>query len=372
MGYFFFVNITKGIKMTIQEALDQMKLIAETFENCSVARRKLAGNPLTAELFNELNGPDRGIENLIGDSVYLPELTDAEVVTLKSRILDAITESEMALAQKMHAALECFFEPLVKACQTFDANYENNAKLKTDLIGKLNSLAKDGETTFMQSKCDFMVFQYTHAVELCNILKEFSDFLDSKTCNLGRLTQLSTMNSGEMSDDDKTFLKEMREAYRERSDGFWRVCTISSDRITGASLADLGYDSKKLIELINTLFANESAFFATVRKFREALIKDTEPTEKVCVKNSEFDDTVGSVMWFLECACKTRNELWEELSLIDKQFDVQTPAKKPEEVESGKKDDQIDAPGKQDDEPTNTDDNKNPEEPNPDDNAPKE
>ncbi len=322
--------------MTLKEAREQIDMLAETFESCSIARRKLAGHALTVELFDEINGPERGLENLIGDSVYLPELTAEEVLKLKGRILNALTDSEIDIGKKMHAALECYCDPLITAMQTFDANYENNAKLKGDLLEKLKGLADDGVTTFFSNKCDFFVYQYSQAIEACNIIKKFGDFLDSKNCNLGRIAQLSTMQGGEMSDDDKQFLKEMREAFKAGE--FYEIWKLSDDRLTGASLTDCGYDVDKLIELVETLFKVETTFFATVRKFKEALVKDTETSDKVCVKNCEFYNAIDSVLWFCDTVCTVRRQLWEQLSMIDKQFSVQAPAKKEEPAPEKKED----------------------------------
>ena len=333
--------------MTLKEAREQIDMLAETFESCSIARRKLAGHALTVELFDEINGPERGLENLIGDSVYLPELTAEEVLKLKGRILDALTDSEIDIGKKMHAALECYCDPLITAMQTFDANYENNAKLKGDLVEKLKGLADDGVTTFFSNKCDFFVYQYTQAIEACNIIKKFGDFLDSKNCNLGRIAQLSTMQGGEMSDDDKQFLKEMREAFKAGE--FYEIWKLSDDRLTGASLTDCGYDVDKLVELVETLFKVETTFFATVRKFKEALVKDTETSDKVCVKNCEFYNAIDSVLWFCDTVCTVRRQLWEQLSMIDKQFSVQAPAKKEEPAPEKKDDTQQQEPEKKED-----------------------
>lgn len=306
--------------MTREEALAKIDEIADAFANCKTARVMMAGKPLTHDIFSKLNGVDRGLESLLGREINSFGMSDEELRSLKCEISEALISTEISLRGEMQAAVECFCELLTKACQVHNTSYENNIQLKTRILDKLKAMDDTSVTNLLQVKLECLIYQYTQAVEFCNIMNSFTEFLDSDNCNLGKIAVLSKTQGGDMTEEDKTFLKELKETFSKSVDRS-SIWTIADDRLSNAKLADAGYDKDKLIDLIKLLCKSEDKFFKVVRKFKDALCDDTETTDTMCVKNSEFWYTVDYVLGFIDQMLINRNDLWEQIATIDKAID---------------------------------------------------
>jgi len=323
--------------MANTNALKRIADAAEMFDNCKLARAKLGGHELTVELFDEINGVERGLENLLGRPVDILGESAEVVRSLKSEIFEALLSAETEAGKEMRAAIECMCEDLVKAVQTYDTSSDNVAALKGKLIEKLKGMDDTAVTTLLGTKIEGVIYQYSQAIEFCEIVDKFAEFLDTDTCNLGRLTEISKINGGDMSDDDKAFLKNISDAVDEntRAGMFSNLWTIRNDAVTDTKLSAVGYsDKSKIVDLINKLSKSEARLFKLLRKIREALCKDCDTTDAVCVKNNEFWCTVDSMLCYTYSIVNIRNGLWEQFALIDKTVGVVAPAPTPDDTQS--------------------------------------
>lgn len=306
--------------MVNQDALKRIDAAVEAFDNCKVARAKLAGKELTLELFDEINGADRGLENLLGRSISLIGAPVESVRALKNEIFDALINAETAAGKEVVAAIECLCADVVEAMQAYDTSSENNAALKAKLLEKLKSLDDVATTTLLGAKIEGVIYQKSQAFQFIELMEKATEFWDSDTCNLGRLTEISKLNAGEMTDDDKEFLKNLSDACDENRDTIFRhIWHIPDDALTDAKLSAAGYTDKESIsDLITKLFKAEQKFFKVLRKIRESFAKDTDTADSQCVKNSEFWCTVSRMFNYLYTMISIRRGLWEMFALIDK------------------------------------------------------
>lgn len=336
---------------------------AEVYSNCGMAKKKLLGNELTAELFDFLNKKDEGevcggIDSMLGRTV-IPSQDPSENRELKAEILGLIEKNFDLAVTEMNAALECYCEDLVNAVSEYDAYAEENGAARDKIIDGLKKLSDDDKQKFFETKFDFNIMQCNNIRAALDSVAKYVEFLSSDQMNLGIIKDIAKKNSGEMSDEDKQFLKELDEAYSayrdtNRSNVMWNAL---DDSFLNATLTATGYDAKSLVEVIKEAAKIEKKYVSTVRKFKEALLRDTDTEQEVMTKNSEFWGAISNVMCFSYSVVRFFRELNKQVSLLSKALDgVVASATPPENTDDNQQ---------QDDNQQTVD---NPE-PNPDDNG---
>ena len=335
---------------------------AEVYGNCGMAKKKLLGNELTAELFDFLNTKDEGetsggIDSMLG-RVVIPSQDPSENRELKAEILGLIEKNFDAAVTEMNAALECYCEDLVNAVSEYDAYAEENGAARDKIIDGLKKLSDDDKQKFFETKFDFNLMQCNNIRAALDSVAKYVEFLSSDQMNLGIIKDIAKKNSGEMSDEDKQFLKELEESYssyREtnRSNVMWNAL---DDSFLNATLTATGYDAKSLVEVIKEAAKIEKKYVSTVRKFKEALLRDTDTEQEVMTKNSEFWGAISNVMCFSYSVVRFFRELNKQVSLLSKALDGVVAAATP--------------PANTDDDNQQQDDNQQTvDNPNPDDNS---
>lgn len=300
---------------------------AEVYGNCGMAKKKLLGNELTAELFDFLNKKDEGetsggIDSMLG-RVVIPSQDPSENRELKAEILGLIEKNFDAAVTEMNAALECYCEDLVNAVSEYDAYAEENCASRDKIIDGLKKLSDDDKQKFFETKFDFNLMQCNNIRAALDSVAKYVEFLSSDQMNLGIIKDIAKKNSGEMSDEDKQFLKELDEAYssyREtnRSNVMWNAL---DDSFLNATLTATGYDAKSLVEVIKEAAKIEKKYVSAVRKFKEALLRDTDTEQEVMTKNSEFWGAISNVMCFSYSVVRFFRELNKQVSLLSKALD---------------------------------------------------
>ena len=300
---------------------------AEVYGNCGMAKKKLLGNELTAELFDFLNTKDEGetcggIDSMLG-RVVIPSQNPSENRELKAEILGLIEKNFDAAVTEMNAALECYCEDLVNAVSEYDAYAEENGTARDKIIDGLKKLSDEDKQKFFETKFDFNLMQCNNIRVALDCVTKYVEFLSSDQMNLGIIKDIAKKNSGEMSDEDKQFLKELDEAYssyREtnRSNAMWNAL---DDSFLNATLTATGYDAKSLVEVIKEAAKVEKKYVSTVRKFKEALLRDTDTEQEVMTKNSEFWCAISNVMCFSYSVVRFFRELNKQVSLLSKALD---------------------------------------------------
>ena len=342
---------------------------AEVYSNCGLAKKKLLGNELTVELFDFLNKKDEGeisggIDSMLG-RIVIPSQDPSENRELKTEILGLIEKNFDAAVTEMNAALECYCEDLVNAVSEYDAYAEENGAARDKIIDGLKKLSDDDKQKFFETKFDFNLMQCNNIRAALDSVAKYVEFLSSDQMNLGIIKDIAKKNSGEMSDEDKQFLKELDEAYssyREtnRSNVMWSAL---DDSFLNATLTATGYDAKSLVEVIKEAAKIEKKYVSAVRKFKEALLRDTDTEQEVMTKNSEFWGAIGNVMCFSYSVVRFFRELNKQVSLLSKALDgVVAAATPPDNTDD-------DNQQQQQDDNQQTVDNL---EPNPDDNSGKD
>ena len=120
---------------------------AEVYDNCGLARKKLLGNELTAELFDSLNSIDEGethggLDSLLG-RIVIPSQDPSENRALKTEILGLIEKNSDASVAEMTSALECYCEDLIRAVTDYDAYVEENSALREKIISGIKGLSDE-------------------------------------------------------------------------------------------------------------------------------------------------------------------------------------------------------------------------------------
>ena len=319
---------------------------AEVYGNCGMAKKKLLGNELTAELFDFLNTKDEGetcggIDSMLG-RVVIPSQDPSENRELKAEILGLIEKNFDAAVKEMNAALECYCEDLVNAVSEYDAYAEENGAARDKIIDGLKKLSDDDKQKFFDTKFDFNLMQCNNIRAALDSVAKYVEFLSSDQMNLGIIKDIAKKNSGEMSDEDKQFLKELDEAYssyREtnRSNVMWNAL---DDSFLNATLTATGYDAKSLVEVIKEAAKIEKKYVSTVRKFKEALLRDTDTEQEVMTKNSEFWGAISNVMCFSYSVVRFFRELNKQVSLLSKALEgVVASATPPENTDDNQQQD---------------------------------
>jgi hypothetical protein len=322
---------------------------AEVYENIQVARKKLLGKELTSELFDELNGEDRGLDTILGRTV-IPNQDPAQNRQLKSDILAALENNLTSTVTEMTAALECYCQDLVETVSNYDAYAEEQDAARTKIVDILKELSDDDKTKFFETRLEFNLMQCNNIKACFEVIGKYIEFLSSDQVNLGILKDIAKKNSGDMTDEDKQFLKELREAYESGQNAgtfssrpFW---TAQDDSFMNSTLTACGYEPKTLSEVVKDTGKVQKKFVSTVRKFKEALCRDCDTEQEVMSKNSDFWDAVGCVIGFTWSVNRFFTRLNQMIQLISKEIESVKASATP---------------------PENTDDNPTP---NPDENTP--
>lgn len=333
---------------------------AEVYGNCECARKKLLGNELTSELFDFLNSKDAGeshggLDCLLG-RIVIPSQDPSENRELKTEILGLIEKNFDASAAEMTSALECYCEDLVRAVTDYDAYVEENSALREKIISGIKGLSDDDKTKFFGMKMEFKLLQCNNVLAGLEYVVKYTEFLSSDQMNLGIIKDIAKKNSGDMSDEDRQFLKELKDAYKAFRDAnenrIWAAC---DDSFINSTLAATGYDPKKLADVIKETAKVEKKYISVMRKFKEALLRDTDTENEVMVKNSEFWDSIDCIMCFSWSASSLFNALNKQFALISKALDGVVATATP--------------PANSDDNQQQDDDQQSVDNPNPDDNS---
>lgn len=334
---------------------------AEVYDNCGLARKKLLGNELTAELFDSLNSTDEGethggLDGLLG-RIVIPSQDPSENRALKTEILGLIEKNSDASVAEMTSALECYCEDLIRAVTDYDAYVEENSALREKIISGIKGLSDEDKTKFFEMKMEFKLLQCNNVLAVLEDVVKYTEFLSSDQMNLGIIKDIAKKNSGDMSDEDRQFLKELKDAYKEfRDSNGNRIWTTCDDSFINSTLTATGYDPKKLVDVIKETAKVEKKYISVMRKFKEALLRDTDTENEVMVKNSDFWGAIDCVMCFSWSVSSLFNALNKQFALISKTLDGVVATATP-------KDNPDDNPQQQDDDPQ-PDGN-----PNPDDNS---
>ena len=316
---------------------EKLANIGEVFANITTARRALMSKPFDEALFNELNGDDRGLETLLGRDVMVDFDNAGEVAQLKADIFASLETAEINLGQEAKAALECFCEDLVNIMSKYDAYSTQNADIRTKLVDKLKQFTtKDAKQSLAELKIDAPCFGYTHAIGILEMMTQLVDFFASDTFNLRRMDEISRKQGLDMLQEDKEFLDTLTKVFKSdiRDPGWKKMDVLWGDRLTNASIETLGYDAKKIGEVCKELTRVENSFYKTVRNVRETLCHETETTDEVTVKNTEFYNAVSCVIWFAREVASLGTALAEQIAVMLTHIDTLSttpPTKKEEE-----------------------------------------
>lgn len=297
----------------------QFEACVEVFDNIAACRAAMAKGNLTAEVIDQLNGEDHGLENLLGHPIMV-DFDDAEATSaLRIEINKALEAVEETLPEQLHAALECYIHDLVSACSEFDAMMEENLNIRHKLIEKINSMTDEEKEQYLEKKCEFECFSFQACKDVCDTLANIGHFLETKDCDFERLKELSTTQGNDMSKEDRDFLLKLMDLLKNDD----KICCefmkgIRHDRQIGASLKSLGFDCDKIAVLAKNLIKAEEMFFATVRPLREIMVHDTDTVAQIAVKNSLFWDVMDHVGCKVKNGEKLRRCLSEQLALMYK------------------------------------------------------
>lgn len=328
--------------MDINKVSQQLEEATQTFAELGEARRKLVGQELTHDLFEEINGSERGLEVLLGREISVLDFGDVgKTAKLKQDIFDAIMNEEIEAGKAIHAALECYCEDLVRICSEYDAYSEENLALRTKLIEKMKSLPKESKESLADLKLDFECFSYTNGLEICKLTQELIEFFETDTCNLAKLEELQGKQGIDMTDEDKEFLKTLQTVIKQNlsEPGWKKFDVLWGDRLTGAKFGDLGFDAKNIVELCKTLNKTQEKFMKMIRKIRESLVKETATTDAVAIKNTEFYGTINRLIWYTQDIARFNKELDQQLALTSKACDVIQVEKKKDDLGNPNPDD---------------------------------
>ena len=112
------------------------------------------------------------------------------------------------------------------------------------------------------------------------------------------------------------------------------------DSFLNATLTATGYDAKSLVEVIKEAAKIEKKYVSTVRKFKEALLRDTDTEQEVMTKNSEFWGAISNVMCFSYSVVRFFRELNKQVSLLSKALEgVVASATPPENTDDNQQQD---------------------------------
>ena len=338
--------------MTLQEALQNKTAATECFACLEEARRKLTGVPLTAELFNEINGADRGLEHLLGRDVILP--TDTEgIIALRNEIFASIESEQIRCGEVARAALECLGEDLVETVSKYDAYATQNTEVRAKIKTVASGLSKDAAAAFCSSKCDFSCFSNADILEIAESFKDMTKFLKSDVVNTSKIQDLMSKQGQEMTDEDKDFLKDLKKIFgatvrsEDKTDKLWQM---EGNKLTGATVEALGFDKKSIVSTSEAFGKAEEGFIAAVRVLREVLEDRPIATDSVVIKNQEFDDALWGMCYWCRRLGDVRIAVNEQFSLMLKILETTSAPSAPAEPEKKDDDDQ-------------QDDNQQPEEP---------
>lgn len=318
--------------MDSKKATSLLEAAVETFNCLGEARRKLTGVELTSELFDEINGAERGLENLLGKPITIDFSSASEIAQLKQEIFAAIESEEVECGKQIHAALEYFCEDLTRIMQDYNAYSEENVELRNKLEQKLKALTKDGVDHLNKMRLDFECFAYAHALEIPELMNDLTKFFGSETCNLHKLAAISIKNGPDMTEEESEFLDLLKKVFSDdvRNKGWDKLDVLWGDRLTNAKFETLGYTTKNLVEVAKALTKAENTFYKTTRKIRETLCHETSTTEELATKNTKYWKTMNCLIWYARDVSAVAKALAEQLALMSKIIDVAANPPEPE------------------------------------------
>lgn len=302
--------------LTKKTARERIEASADVLQNISLCRAQLSKHDLTRELFDELNGEDRGLETMLGH-VIVCDFEDLNArYALRKEIIDGLQKVEDKISVDVRAALECYVHDLVSTVQEFDASHEEMSNIRTKLIGKINMMSDDEKKANLTKKCDFECFTFQAAKDVCDAMAAIGHYLETKEVDVEKLKELACKQGGDMTDADNEFLNKLEKTLKAESLPRTFLCHAPEDRVTGATLEALGFDCDKIAVLAKNLSKAEEMFFTTVRAMREALCHPCDTTSEVAVRNTRFWDVMDDLGSMIAKAEVCRRLLAEQLSLF--------------------------------------------------------
>lgn len=101
-------------------ALTKRRQAISVIKNVRYTRRMITTHEFTAELFDKINGEDRGIENLVGHPVLFSALTESEKMQTRREINAALDKSESNAFVDLRDATIAYFADLQKVIDRLD------------------------------------------------------------------------------------------------------------------------------------------------------------------------------------------------------------------------------------------------------------
>ena len=304
--------------MNNQEAL-QMKIAATNcFADLEAARRKLTGVPLTNELFNEVNGVERGLEHLLGRDVILPTDTN-EIVALRNEIFAAIEAEQIKCGEAARAALECLGEDLLETIQQYDARATQDTDIRAKIKNAVADLSKDAANAFKAAKCDFSCFSNADVLEIIEMMKDTTKFLKSDTVNKSRIQDLMAKQGQEMTEEDNQFLDDLKKIFNSTvasDQNYDKLWSIRNNALVGAKVEALGFDPKTFVSTSEAFAKAEVQFIAAVRVLKEILDDRPLTTDSVVIKNDKFDSSLWGLTGWCSSMGRIRVKINEQFSLM--------------------------------------------------------
>jgi len=334
--------------MNLQESL-QLKLAAtDCFADLETARRKLTGVPLTDELFNEINGVERGLEHLLGRDVILPTDT-SEVVALRNEIFAAIEAEQIKCGDTIRAALESLSEDLLQTIQQYDARATQDTDVRAKIKNASADLSKDAGKAFCATKCEFSCFSNADILEVVEMMKDTTKFLKSDVVNQSRIQDLMSKQGHDMTEEDNQFLEDLRKIFNSTvatDQNYDKLWNIRGNALVGATVEALGFCPKTIVTTSEAFAKAENQFISAVRVLKEILDDRPTTTDSVAIKNEKFDSSLWSLVGWCGSMGRMRVQINEQFSLM---LGLLETASTPQPNEKQ--------------EPVNTDTNQNPEPP---------
>lgn len=288
----------------------------EALGNVKTALKLISEGPLTPEMYSKLN-EDGGMDTLLDTVILDSELNDAtECAKIRTKITNALQEAWSSNIKELRAALECYTTDILAVLQAYDAHHEQDAKIRASLSefeARFDDAAKDKlAATVMEYEC----FNFSNAEAVCEMLIEVGEFL-TNNCNYEILGEISKMDGADMSDDQKMYLNNLLEKVNESKFGKEDWFDVAmQDRINGLTFEKLGFDAKAVVKIAKILTKAESKFIKTSRDLREAIVRDTETSENIAIKNTLFYDVMDKLCHFVMDGSKCRNYLSEQINLM--------------------------------------------------------
>lgn len=305
----------------------------EVLSNIRQARFIVQNGPFTAELFENLNGSDRAIENLLGTSVVFDTLSEPEKTGLRREILDSLRKQEFNMLTALRNTVAGVASDLNAVIESAKAVDEKQDLLKLRFTHRVDDKAFGlyTATENMTTNC----FPAPAVEGIVATLDAATEFLNKVAPLMTRIydEEQQTQEDPPPEPDENNGQGVGHQVYQpfhteETEDAITEIIAACANNVSlsqaasklarsGHTLGDIGYHSKEdASKAVQAFTESKHSFLEAVKNIYDILPNETNALETFGKNSPSFYKAVESIIGLINRADMVRSGMDESIETL--------------------------------------------------------